>query len=105
MSKLCDVFDSLRKLFKYLQVVFCEANTAADSNAFHQVSNVFRVTIESQEMSIGIDLKSADFIGGIVLKLERLLKGKKFFFGEADASLEKRAPQVAGIDGFLLVEL
>ena len=56
-------------------------------------------------MSICIDLKPADFVGGIVLKLERLLKGKKFFFGEADASLEKRAPQVAGIDGFLLVEL
>jgi hypothetical protein len=63
------------------------------------------VTIEAQEMSVGIDLKSADFIGGIMLELERLLEGKKFFLREADASLKKGAPQVAGVDWFLLVEL
>ena len=56
-------------------------------------------------MSIGIDLKSADFVGGVVVKLERLLEGKKFFLREANASLKKGTPQVASVDGFLLVEL
>jgi len=63
------------------------------------------VTVKAQEMSIGIDLKSADFIRGVVLKLERLLEGKKLFFGEADASFEKGAPQVAVVNEFLFVEL
>ena len=56
-------------------------------------------------MSVGIDLKSADFVGGVVVKLERLLEGQKLFLGEANASLKKRAPQVARVNGFLLVEL
>ena len=56
-------------------------------------------------MSVGIDLKSADFVGGVVVKLERLLEGQKLFLGEANASLKKRAPQVASVNGFLLVEL
>ena len=97
--------DSFRKLLEYLQVIFCDANTAADDNSFHKVFDVFGVTVKAQEMSIGIDLKSADFIGGVMLKLERLLEGKKLFFGEADASLEKGASQVAVVNGFLLVEL
>ena len=63
------------------------------------------VTVKAQEMSVGIDLKSADFVGGVVVKLERLLEGQKLFLGEANASLKKRAPQVASVNGFLLVEL
>ena len=97
--------DSLRKLLKYLQVVFCDANTTADGNSFHKVFNVLGVTVKAQEMSVSIDLKSADFVGGVVVKLERLLEGQKLFLGEANASLKKRAPQVASVNGFLLVEL
>ena len=105
VSLLSDGFDSFRKLFIYLQIVFSEANTAADGNTIHEVLDFLGVTVKTEKVRIGIDFKSADFVRGVMVKLERLLEGLELFLGEADASLEKGASQVAGVNWFLLVEL
>jgi hypothetical protein len=98
-----DAVNSFWERTKYLQVVLSKANTAANSNSFVE----FRVEIgiKFEEVSIGVDFKTADSIGLVVFKLEWFEQLVYFLLREVDTSLEERVFEFAHVDWLLLVEL
>lgn len=70
LSELADVNNSCGKLLKYLEIVFRHSNTAPDSNSLEK--SRASGGVESEKVRICVDLKSAELVCDIVLKLEGL---------------------------------
>lgn len=88
MSKFSYLIDALGKLVKYLQIVFLHIRCYLQNNFSQNLVNCSFIVVklfESQNVAIGINFKSGDFISVIFCEFQGLKDGVKLCFREFNA--------------------